>query len=86
MSKKRRAITPSVGADKTEKQEQLIQELTRKSESVEVEDEKGTVRITIDIPKPFHKKLKKYTKSKGQSIKGFLLWLASEYLDERESS
>jgi len=80
MSKKRRKIVSEIN-DNAGKQEDIINQLKDKKESVPSE-EKGTVRVTLDIPKSFHKKIKSYTKARGQSIKGYLLFLASQDMEE----
>lgn len=80
MSKRRKPINSSLASNDLEKQEKLIEKL-KQNDDKPIEEEKGTVRITIDIPKPFHKKIKAYTKSRGQTIKGYLLWLAAQDIE-----
>lgn len=79
MSKQRRKIVSEIN-DSTDKQEDIISQL--KSKKAAPAEEKGTVRVTLDIPKPLHKKIKAYTKARGQSIKGYLLFLASQDMDD----
>lgn len=85
---KRRKITPQIDAT-TDKQEEIIKQLagnsTAKAGTQAVTnddaDSKKTVRVTLDIPKPLHAKIKAHTKARGQSIKGYLLFLASQDMD-----
>ena len=74
---KRRKITSNLNS-KTDKQEKIIEELKAS------DNNKGTVRITIDIPKEQHRKIKEYTKKRGLSIKGYLLFLADNDMKNGE--
>ena len=74
---KRKKIVSEIN-NETDKQENIIDQLKNKKTPFAKSEEKGTVRITLDIPKPLHKKIKAYTKARGQSIKGYLLFLASQ--------
>ena len=80
---KRRKIVSQINNDDTTKQENIINKLQEKKEENSSKKEKETVRITLDIPKPLHKKIKAYTKNRGLSIKGYLLFLASKDMDNR---
>ena len=80
MSKQRRKIVSEIN-DNTGKQEDIISQLKDKKAEASPVEEKGTLRVTLDIPKPLHKKIKAYTKARGQSIKGYLLFLASQDMD-----
>lgn len=75
MSKERRKIKSEIDA-----QNNIIDQLNaaQAPEDKPKEEEKGTVRVTLDIPKPLHREIKAYTKARGQSIKGYLLFLASQ--------
>jgi hypothetical protein len=42
---------------------------------------KTTKRVTLDIPIELHNKIKAHTKARGQSIKGYLLFLASQDIE-----
>lgn len=42
---------------------------------------KATKRVTLDIPIELHNKIKAHTKARGQSIKGYLLFLASQDIE-----
>lgn len=42
---------------------------------------KTTKRVTLDIPIELHDKIKAHTKARGQSIKGYLLFLASQDIE-----
>lgn len=75
---KRRKINPSLD-EETSKQEQIIKNLNSDSP---IEEEEGTVRITVDIPKGQHRKIKEYTKKRGLTIKGYLLFLADKDMQE----
>lgn len=75
MAKERKGFSPSISSADTNKLEQLQKQL-----NTEESEEEGTVRITIDIPKQFHRDLKKHTKNMGQSLKGYFLWLARQDL------
>lgn len=75
MSKQRRKITSSI--DEEGKEEKIISQLKNKN-TTSTKDENKTVRITLDIPKPFHAQIKSYTKARGMTIKGYLLFLASQ--------
>jgi chorismate synthase len=85
---KRRKITPQIDAT-TDKQDEIIKQLTGSTPSKpdaavvtnEDTDSKKTVRVTLDIPKPLHARIKAHTKARGQSIKGYLLFLASQDMD-----
>jgi NRPS condensation-like uncharacterized protein len=77
---KRRKIVSEIN-DNTDKQEDIISQLKNKKDTPAPSEEKGTVRVTLDIPKPLHKKIKSYTKARGQSINGYLLFLASQDMD-----
>lgn len=81
MSKQRKKILSEIVND-TDKQENIISQLKNKEVDSNPSEEKGTVRITLDVPKPLHKKIKSYTKARGQSIKGYLLFLASQDMDD----
>lgn len=81
MSKQRKKIVSEIVND-TDKQENIINQLKNKEVDSNSSEEKGTVRITLDVPKPLHKKIKSYTKARGQSIKGYLLFLASQDMDD----
>lgn len=70
---KRRKITSNL-ENETTRQEEIINQLADKNKK----EENGTVRITIDIPKPQHRKIKEYTKQRGLTIKGYLLFLADQ--------
>jgi len=78
---KRKKIVSEIN-DNTDKQEDIISQLKSKKAAAVPAEEKGTLRVTLDIPKPLHKKIKAYTKARGQSIKGYLLFLASQDMDE----
>ena len=78
---KRRKIVSEIN-DNTDKQEDIISKLNKKDDTPVPSEEKGTLRVTLDIPKPLHKRIKSYTKARGQSIKGYLLFLASEDMDK----
>lgn len=78
MSKRKKIVSEL--KNETDKQENIINQL-KKSPSPASSEEKATVRVTLDIPKPLHKKIKAYTKARGQSIKGYLLFLASQDMD-----
>lgn len=75
---KRKKITSQID-DQSDKEQEIIKQLS--SEQNTTTTEKGTVRVTLDIPKPLHAKIKAYTKARGQSIKGYLLFLASQDMD-----
>ena len=77
---KRRKIVSEIN-DNTDKQDDIINQLKNKKDRPVPLEEKGTLRVTLDIPKPLHKKIKAYTKARGQSIKGYLLFLASQDMD-----
>ena len=81
MSKQRKKIVSEIN-DNTDKQEDIISQLKSKEAAAVPPEEKTTVRVTLDIPKPLHKKIKSYTKARGQSIKGYLLFLASQDMDD----
>ena len=74
---KRRSIVSQID-DNTKKQEEIINQLKNKAAVVSDTEEKGTVRVTLDIPRGLHKKIKSHTKERGQTIKGYLLFLASQ--------
>lgn len=78
---KRKKIVSEIN-DNTDKQEDIISQLKGKDAAPVPSEEKGTVRVTLDIPKPLHKQIKSYTKARGQSIKGYLLFLASQDMDD----
>ena len=78
---KRRKIESEISND-TDKQDDIISQLNSKKAIPVPSEEKGTVRVTLDIPKPLHKRIKSYTKARGQSIKGYLLFLASQDMDD----
>lgn len=78
---KRRKIESEISND-TDKQDDIISQLNSKKAVPVPSEEKGTVRVTLDIPKPLHKRIKSYTKARGQSIKGYLLFLASQDMDD----
>lgn len=78
---KRKKIVSEIN-DNTDKQEEIISQLKSKTAAPVPSEEKGTLRVTLDIPKPLHKRIKAYTKARGQSIKGYLLFLASQDMDE----
>jgi len=78
---KRKKIVSEIN-DNTDKQEDIISQLKSKKAAAVPAEEKGTLRVTLDIPKPLHKKIKAYTKARGQSIKGYLLFLASQDMGE----
>ena len=84
MSKQRKKIVSEI-SDNTDKQEDIISQLKDKTAATPIpvpSEEKGTLRVTLDIPKPLHKRIKAYTKARGQSIKGYLLFLASQDMDD----
>lgn len=81
MSKQRKKIVSEIN-DNTDKQEDIISQL--KGKKATPAEDKGTYRVTLDIPKPLHKKIKDYTKARGQSIKGYLLFLASQDMDKHD--
>ncbi len=60
--------------------ERALEDIKEQLQEQETIEEKGTVRITLDIPKGFHKQLKTHTKSLGQTLKGYFLWLPREDL------
>jgi len=83
MSKQRRKITPEVTNDGASAQEKIIEQLkSAKVSKPSSQSEKATVRVTLDIPKGLHKKIKDHTKARGQTIKGYLLFLASQDIEK----
>jgi hypothetical protein len=88
---KRKSIKSSIPLEekgKEDAQQELLKQFTQKGSSKETEpepeEETGTVRITLDIPKPFHQELKRVTKRMGQTLKGYFLWLAREDIENRK--
>lgn len=59
-------------------------ETTIEKDSRVGETQEKTKRITLDIPVAFHGKLKVKAKSLGQSMKGYLLWLARQDMKDTE--
>jgi hypothetical protein len=93
MSKTRRKIVPTGGDDQVSAQEKVIEQLQAAKQvpskniesSKESDSGKKTVRITVDIPKELHSRIKTHTKSRGQSIKGYLLFLASQDMKQYDA-
>ena len=93
MSKSRKKIVATGGDDDLSPEEKVIEQLqagkqaTREKAELggKVDSGKPTVRITVDIPKELHKKIKSHTKSRGQSIKGYLLFLASQDIKQYDA-
>lgn len=89
--RERKGFKPTIaGSEDPEKLEALAQQLKQEKQTTPeppkppAEDKPETVRITIDIPKPFHAELKRATKMTGQTLKGYLLYLARLDLEERK--
>lgn len=78
----RRKIKPNIPAE--EKETTIIEQLAaqKSSPTAKKANAKETVRITLDIPKPLHAQIKQYTKARGQTIKGYLLFLASQDIEK----
>ena len=72
MAKERRKIQSQL----TSKEDKIIEQLTEKTKAPA--SGKATRRVTLDIPVALHDQIKAYTKARGQSIKGYLLFLASQ--------
>lgn len=72
---KRRKITSDIPDSSAE--EKIIEQLKQPAKPAS-SSEKKTVRITLDIPKGLHADIKSHTKSMGMTIKGYLLFLASQ--------
>lgn len=72
---KRRKITSDI--PDTSAEEKIIEQLNQPAKAAS-SSEKKTVRITLDIPKGLHADIKSHTKSMGMTIKGYLLFLASQ--------
>lgn len=93
--KERKGFQPTISAtsdqDKIEalarqlKEEKEPQAKTpvQETETPKVE-ESETVRITIDIPTPFHAELKRATKMMGQTLKGYFLYLARQDIERKK--
>ena len=73
MSKQRRAITSQIGSPEDE----IIKQLKKKAPAAST-GEKATKRVTLDIPVGLHDQIKAHTKARGLTIKGYLLFLASQ--------
>lgn len=74
---KRSKITSKI--PDTTAEEKIIEQLKQPAGKTTGNDnEKKTVRITLDIPKGLHAQIKSHTKSMGMTIKGYLLFLASQ--------
>ena len=72
---KRRKIKSDIPDSSAE--EKIIEQLKQPTKAASA-SEKKTVRITLDIPKGLHADIKSHTKSMGMTIKGYLLFLASQ--------
>jgi hypothetical protein len=57
-----------------------------KKRAVEIEEDKEELhRLTIDIPKDMFDRMKKDTKRRGQTIKGFIVSMIYDYYDDIDS-
>lgn len=61
-------------------EDKIIEQLKSKPKVPTVSG-KATKRVTLDIPIELHNKIKAHTKARGQSIKGYLLFLASQDIE-----
>lgn len=91
--RERKGFKPTIAStEDPDKLEALARQLRQEKQPEEqtpppkppAEDKPQTVRITIDIPKPFHAELKRATKMTGQTLKGYLLYLARRDMEERK--
>lgn len=90
---KRTKITSNLNSDSTSAEEKVIEQLrvgkqekqTEPAPQGATEQGKPTVRITVDIPRELHSRIKAHTKSRGQSIKGYLLFLASQDMKQYDA-
>jgi len=86
--RERKGFKPTIAAsEKPDKLEALAQQLKEEKQTPEkkpIVTESETVRITIDIPKPFHAELKRTTKMMGQTLKGYFLYLARLDIEKKK--
>jgi len=80
MAKEKKSLSSRVKKTSTspsiEDQEKALQKLYKKDEPKKIE--KKNVRISVDFPRELYDIMKKDTKRKGQTLKGFIIALVAD--------
>ena len=83
MAKERKSLASRVKKTTTspsiDEQEKALQKLYKKENPAS--EQKKKVRISVDFPRELYEIMKKDTKKKGQTLKGFIISLVVDKLD-----
>lgn len=77
-SRVKRSATPQVKTPSAEEQEKALQQLHQQ------EQEKTSVRVSVDFPIDLYNTMKKDTKRRGMTLKGFIVAKIRDYYESEE--